>query len=270
MGEFDEDTRVERVGEAVWRGTATSRWNIGDTPNGGYVMAIGMSALAEASSQPDPLNVTAHYIDRTAPGDVEIAVEVLRTSRNHWAGQARVGQDGALRVLLTASYTDLSAQQGSTAVSGRPRGIPPPDRCEAVPSEGPFIPECSRRYQFRLAPEVAGVARGEPSGVAEVGGWVRFADGREPDLRSLAAIVDAFPPPIQNLGLYGRIPTLTFSVQFRAAPSPGWLHAWFVTRFLVNGYLEEDGEIWDSSEKLVALSRQMARLQPPGAHGRQA
>jgi acyl-CoA thioesterase len=44
----------------------------------------------------------------------------------------------------------------------------------------------------------------------------------------------------------------------RAMPAPGWLRCRFTTRFVTGGLLEEDGEIWDQSGRLVALSRQLA------------
>jgi acyl-CoA thioesterase len=93
-----------------------------------------------------------------------------------------------------------------------------------------------------------------------MGGWVRFADGRPPDLRALALMADSLPPSVFNLGAAGWVPTLELTVHFRAKPAPGWLLVGFRTRFLINGYLEEDGEIWDSKGDLVAQSRQLARL----------
>lgn len=107
---------------------------------------------------------------------------------------------------------------------------------------------------------MTGLWRGEPSGVAELGGYTKLQDGREPDLQSLAMSADGFPPPILNVHMVGWVPTIELTVHFRARPAPGWLTMWFKTRFLVGGLLEEDGEIWDSDGRLVALSRQLAML----------
>ena len=41
-------------------------------------------------------------------------------------------------------------------------------------------------------------------------------------------------------------------------PTPGWLRCQFTTRFVTGGFLEEDGEIWDAEDRLVAQSRQLA------------
>ncbi len=46
----------------------------------------------------------------------------------------------------------------------------------------------------------------------------------------------------------------------RAAPAPGWLRVRHATRNVAGGMLEEDAEVWDSAGRLVAQSRQLARL----------
>jgi hypothetical protein len=117
------------------------------------------------------------------------------------------------------------------------------------------------QLDMRLPPDAAGWIMGSLSDRAELGGWIRFASGREPDPFALLFFADAFPPPVfALLGMQRWVPTLNLSVQVRARPAPGWLAAWFRTRYLTNGCLEEDGEIWDSKGNLVALSRQLAML----------
>jgi acyl-CoA thioesterase len=46
----------------------------------------------------------------------------------------------------------------------------------------------------------------------------------------------------------------------RARPAPGWLRCVFTTRFVTGGFLEEDGELWDDTGRLVAQSRQLALI----------
>ena len=101
----------------------------------------------------------------------------------------------------------------------------------------------------------------EPNGSGEFAGWMRLKDGADPDVLSLLMFADAFPPPV--LSLYGPVswvPTVELSVQLRAHPAPGPLKARFRSSYLHRGVLEEDGEIWDSNDRLVCLSRQCAKL----------
>lgn len=59
------------------------------------------------------------------------------------------------------------------------------------------------------------------------------------------------------------VPTLELTVHVRARPAAGPLRVRFSTRALMDGYLEEDGELWDADVRLVAMSRQLARVHRP-------
>ena len=49
----------------------------------------------------------------------------------------------------------------------------------------------------------------------------------------------------------------------RARPAPGWLRLRHATRNMAGGMFEEDFEVWDSADRLVAQSRQLARTARP-------
>ena len=87
-------------------------------------------------------------------------------------------------------------------------------------------------------------------------GW---PTAREPDPLLLLLAVDALPPVTFDLGLLGWTPTLELTVHVRAVPAPGWLRVGASTRNVAGGFLEEDAEVWDSADRLVAQSRQLAR-----------
>ena len=74
---------------------------------------------------------------------------------------------------------------------------------------------------------------------------------------SLLLFADAFRPAVHTVAPTAWVPTVELTVHVRARPVPGWLAASFRTRFLVEGYLEVDGEVWDTAGHLVALSRQL-------------
>ena len=117
------------------------------------------------------------------------------------------------------------------------------------------------RVDLRLHPDDAGFASGAPSGEPRVRGWFRLRDGESIDTLGLLLAVDAFPPTAFNARLpVAWTPTVELTAHVRARPAPGWLRCAFTTRFVTGGFLEEDGEIWDDSGRLVAQSRQLALI----------
>ena len=75
----------------------------------------------------------------------------------------------------------------------------------------------------------------------------------------LLVAVDAFPPTIFNTDFpVAWAPTVELTAHVRARPAAGWLRCAFSTRFVTGGFIEEDGEVWDTTGTLVAQSRQLA------------
>lgn len=263
MYELDADSRIERTGEGAYRATLTDRWNIGPFPNGGYLAFVAVRALHEVLPHPDPLTVTTHYLRPPVPGEVELAVEPVRVGRGTSTGAVSMRQNGEEVLRTTGILTDLGGLDGETLVDAQPPAMPPPEACEGRSGTERGLPTFVERFDTRFAPGTASWLSGERSGRAEIGGWARFADGRPVDTDSLVLMADAYPPPIFNAVAAGWVPTLELTVHVRRRPADGPLRCWFRTRFLIGGYLEEDGEIWDVQDRLVAQSRQLARLQRP-------
>jgi len=259
--EFDQDTIVEQVGPGVFAGRLTDRWNIGAVPNGGYLLALVLSAVRQTLPAPDPLTVTAHYLRPTAPGPVQVHVETIKIGRQYSTASARLLQNEEENARVLATYGDLSAQSGAPAhVFGTAPELPPPEA--ATPQSNPgFTPPTTafaRRVEIRPGRTIFDPL--QPGESPELTGWLRFADGRRPDVHALPVIVDAFPPVVFRVLPPGWVPTIELTVQVRARPVSEWVRCRFRTRFIFGGLLEEDGEVWDENGTLLALSRQLAAV----------
>ncbi len=128
------------------------------------------------------------------------------------------------------------------------------------PSET-FPPPFMGRVELRLHPDDAGFAKGRTERGAAVRGWFRLRDGEPIGTIGLVLAVDAFPPTAFNARLpVAWTPTVELTAHVRARPAPGWLRCVFTTRFVTGGFLEEDGEVWDGTGRLVAQSRQLALI----------
>ncbi len=261
MGQFEQETAVTRRDDTTWVGELHRGWRIGEVPNGGYVLALAGRALAEALPHKDPLSVNAFYLAPTRLGSVECQVEVLRSGRSTSFATARLIQDSEVKVQVTAAYTDLDALSGPDW-EGVERPLYPP--WEECASGGASKLEFRERVDIRLAQGGEVFRDHRPTGGGEFAGWVAHADGSAPQALDLLMFADAFPPPAFDIvGLVGWVPTVELTVQVRARPAPGPLQARLYSRFLTRGVVEEDGEYWDSAGKLVALSRQTAKVRLP-------
>ena len=261
MGAFDHDTAVTLQQDGNWAAELREGWRIGLVPNGGYVLSIIGRALSEALPHPDPLVINAFYLAPTELGPAEIRVEPLRSSKNTSHASARLYQGGELKVQVTAAFTTLDSLQGENwSRSERPH-FTPRNECSVG---GDSKLEFRQNVDLRIA-EGGEVFRGEaPDGSGEYCGWGQLADGSDPDVISLLMFADAFPPPAFSiLGLVGWVPTVELTVQVRAHPAPGPLQMRLGSRHLTEGVIDEDGEIWDSSGALVAISRQTAKVRVP-------
>jgi acyl-CoA thioesterase len=113
------------------------------------------------------------------------------------------------------------------------------------------------RVAYRVA-EQPGWRLGRPSGDPTAQWWMRLEEGGGEDTLALALLVDAAAPVVLEIGTRGST-TVELTLYVRRRPRPGWLACRANTRFLIDGYHDEDFEIWDADGEVVAQSRQLAR-----------
>ncbi|MBT2390014.1 thioesterase family protein [Streptomyces sp. ISL-1] len=266
--EFDRDTAVALRAPGVYDAELSAGWTIISAVNGGYLLALLGRALGDALPHPDPFTVSAHYLSASQPGPAVIRTSVVRTGRTLSTGQASLlqyGEDGAEieRIRVLATYGDLDTLPDDVRTTAKPPVMPAIQDCLG-PSDGPApkIPGSSAitdRLNIKLDPATVGWVVGAPSGKGEMRGWFSLADGRDADPFSLLLTVDALPPTSFELGLKGWTPTVELTTHVRCRPAPGPLRVSIATRNLAGGFLEEDAEVWDSADRLVAQSRQLAK-----------
>lgn len=264
LGAFAQATAVESIGDdgaGRYAAEIHPGWDIGGNANGGYLMAIAGRAMTSAVGRP-PLSLTAHYLRPGPAGPCEIDVDVVRSGRRLATARATMTVEGKPTLELLGTFGEQAPDDGPSYQRESPVDITPFKDCPpmqpAAESGGPGLMD---RLACRLQPEDDGFRRGEPTGDPTVRGWFALA-GEEPiDAIGLLLAADAFPPPIFNSNIpMAWVPTVELTVHVRGIPAPGPLRVAFRSRFIHDGLLDEEGEIWDSSGALVAQSRQLSLM----------
>ncbi len=262
---FATDTAVAPQADGAYAATIQDGWDVVGNANGGYLLAIAARAMAAASGQPHPVALNAHYLSPGRPGPVSITPEVIKSGRRFTTVRANMRNDSKELVTLLGSFGDVGALEGPMRIDAEPPELPAPEDCMRIEHHpSGFPPAMMGKIELRLHPEDAGFAIGKPSGQPLFRGWFRLLDDEVIDAFALLLAVDAFPPTVFNANLpVSWAPTLELTTHIRGLPEPGWLRCRFSTRFISGGLMEEDGDIWDASGRLVAQSRQLA-LTPRG------
>jgi acyl-CoA thioesterase len=266
---FDRDTAVRLVGDGVYEGRIDPDWWIERGPNGGYVAAIMLRALTESVGDLDrtPRSFTQHYLAPPVEGPVYVETRIERAGRRVTFVSGRMLQEG--RLLATSQAAFALPMPGVEFCDIVPPDVLPPEALKPFVAAAmmPQPPPFRERYTTLWAIGEPPLSRASE---AVTGGWIRLADPRPLDHLLIAALTDAWMPPVfSRLGERVGVPTVDLTIHFRATVDPAEADEWCLVRFrsqmAADGFVEEDGEVWSRSGRLLAHSRQLAMLLgPPG------
>jgi len=261
---FDRDTAVELLdpGLGVHQGHVDPGWWVVQGPNGGYLAAILLRALAQRVEPARAArSLTVHYTARAGAGPVRIETRVVREGRSLSTVTGRMLQGERLLALALAAFS--RPRPGASFDHAEMPEVAAPEACPSFPSRVPF----HDRFEHRWA---IGGPPGSGSREARIGGWIRGAEPQLAGAPLVAAFTDAWPPAcfawMSEGVILGGVPTIDLTIHFRrelplaaALPDDFYL-AVFRSRVAEQGFIEEDGEVWSRDGSLLAQSRQLAVL----------
>lgn len=262
--QFDRDTAVTRLSEDTYGATLSGDWWVFAGANGGYLAAVILRALTARVDDPSRMarSLTVHFLRPPSEGPVEVGTAVVREGRSLATLTARMTQEGRDVALAVAAFS--RARPSMAFHDALMPAAPPVD--ETVPSQWPpeLLPPIAKRFEYRPVGSDA-VFAGLPD--AEVAAWTRLREPSPLDPVLLSLVADALAPAVfpKASGPVAAT-TIDLTVHFRAAvdepPGDGWVLATFRSRVGVDGFVEEDGEIWTPDGRLLAHSRQLALVVP--------
>lgn len=262
---FDVATAVEALGDGVHRAVCDTDWSAPRGPNGGYLAAIVLRALAAEVPDPAqaPRSLTLHYLRPPASGPVEVAVTVARAGKRVTNLTARLAQEGRLCVLAVAAFAvdfpeEVTYGEPMPAVAAR-ETLDPLTPVEPMP---PIAWRFDQRFALGPFPFTG-------ADEARTGGWLSFHEPRPLDAAALAMYTDAWlPAPFTRMTEPVPVPTLDLTIHFRhrvpltTDDGSGAVLIDVRSRVAQEGFCDEDVDLWSPDGVLLAQSRQLAVLRP--------
>ncbi|MGA3282571.1 MAG: thioesterase family protein [Smithella sp.] len=259
MNLFDKDILLDDLGNSHFAGVVTDNWSVNGNPDGGYLMTLIANAMIQKSDKKNTPTVTANYLARCVPGEVDINISEISRSRQFNRFEARLSQKGEAKIIALGTFVSENDVCEIERYETKEPDLSPVEECIQIPVMPKFT--LFQNLDLRLDPTCAGWMTGKLTDVSQNKGYLSFRDGRPIDLLSLFLIIDSIPPAVfATQGITAWVPTIELSVNIRNLPKTDRLKCSLRTRFITCGLLEADGELWDEKGNLAAISRQIAQF----------
>ena len=242
---------------------------VGNTPHGGYLMALMHKALTGALPHSSAISSSVQYLDRISTEPFDLIIDKFKVSRGSSSGIVKLVQDNKVCTTFVGTCTDLHHIKGFSGLKiGLPDIYNSANRDEYVNlnfdmiSKG-FTPSFIKQINCEIHPDHAWWLRknNEPEKFEARCTAFLEMEGGMPNQFCLSFFSDILPPVVSNkYGALGWIPTITLTTHIRQLPKTNQLFADFVASEINKGYFEQDCNIWDLEGNLVASSRQLTRI----------
>jgi hypothetical protein len=169
---------------------------------------------------------------------------------------AALSQDGKEKVRAFGTFANAPEGESLRRYEKAPPRLAAFEECIQMPKMDAY--SLYGHMDVRLDPECSGWFAGNLAEYSIQKGWAAFRQERSLDLAAVLLIADSLPPAVMvSQGILTWVPTIEMSVNVRNLPKSDCLQCFFCSRFIDQGMVEEDGQLWDG-DTLVAISRQIA------------
>ena len=267
---FQAALKLENVEDNIFLVNPDTGYFVGNTPHGGYLMAIMHKALTNVLPHSTAISSSVQYLDRIDAKPFELEVETFKTSRGSSSGIVKLIQDKKICTTFTGTCSDFEFMKGYDDLQKPlPKIFKDKDKNDYVKmnydkiSKG-FTPAFIQQLECLIHPDHAWWNREKGSdnsdNEARCSAFLEM-EGGTPDQFCLSFYSDILPPVVSNkYGPLGWIPTITLTTHIRQLPSTSEVYADFKASDINKGYFEQDCNIWDLDGNLVASSRQLTRI----------
>ena len=268
FNQFQNALLLETISKSTFKINPDSKYFVGKTPHGGYLNALMHKALTSSLPHSVAISSSIQYLDRIEAKDIILEVDVLKVSRGSSSGVVKLIQEGKVCTVFNGICSDFEFMKGFDGLETSPPDIfrdTPKDQYKNLNydkiTKG-FTPSFIKQLSCKVHPMHAWWDRNINEEKAEARSSVYLdMDGGLPDQFVLSFYADITPPVVSNkYGPLGWIPTYSLTTHIRQMPTTQTLFADFIAKDINKGFFEQDCNIWDLNENLVASSRQLTRI----------
>ena len=271
---LDHSLILEPAGPNIWRSPSSPLyWNaIG--PYGGWIAAMLLHGVqSEPAAQGDPISLQAQFIGALRQAPFTVATSCLRQNRStaFWRSEIRQGRDdgrsegdaeGAAEQVCAHATITLGNWRETPSVADAVMPMTPPALDLPVPpARRGRMPAFLQHYDFRPVKGVLGTL----SDTMDALMWVRDAEPRTLDARSLTALCDAALPSIWlRMAEHLVTTTVVYNIFFRssakrlAAAGEGHLLLESHCAAATAGFFDQRTNVWSDKGELLAQTEQLA------------
>lgn len=238
-------------------------WKQGRTIYGGLVagllVAKAIKSLDDQNKQ--LLNANITFVGPVTYAPILVKAKVLRAGKFVTTVEVKLWQNDEVLSILVASFGLSRESQMQIDQLPIVPEYPNPDQLNTLPYYEGLTPEFYKQFEMCWA---EGLYPYVGKNKIDFGGWFRFNPNSHKDramsIADFIVMLDIWPAGVYPM-LTGPVPTstLTWNITFLAPINSdihGWLKYKMHTDFASDGYLRETEYIWNTENKLIAISKQ--------------